>query len=464
MKNKLFFSLFLSVCICLGMEVVIAAPVDTATAKQAAVAFCQRHRTASVNPQLAYTQFINTGDATPAFYVFNLNKGFVIISADDSTDPILAYSDESVFDSTFMPSNMQSLLKDYVREIAVLKEHNAPSKWENAFDTHPKDTVTGIIVGPLLTSVWGQDTFYNEMCPVDVEGPNGHAVTGCVATAMAQVIRYWAYPTRGIGEIGYDHDYEDVQGSANYGYLYADFGNTFYDYANMPDKLDENSTQEEVTAVATLMYHCGISVRMMYGPNGSGAIGIMCPKALRENFGYPSDVHIEQRDNYSTSEWHEMIRHELDDDAPVMYSANCEEGGHEFICDGYSDDDYYHINWGWNGRFDGYYKLDLLNPRDYLFSSFHSIILNVRGTSTDVTTRGNDLIQVYPNPTENIITVQHGTNVRRIQVFDLCGKLIQTVETNGEKSLISLTSVAPGTYFLRLFDEQNVSVKKIIKR
>ena len=449
-----------------GLMPVCAAPVDTTVAKQAAVVFCQRHRNLSENPQLTYTQTIQIqGEEVPAFYVFSLDNGFVIISADDAAEPVLGYSDKGRFDSNQMPGNLKYFLNGYAREIGVLKEYDAPSKWENAFDGQPKDTLTGVIVGPLLTTRWSQDTLYNDMCPVDSAGPNGHVYTGCVATAMAQVIRYWEYPTVGEGEYGYEHNYEGVMdGCGNYGYIYANFGNTTYDYAHMPDVLDENSTAEEVAAVATLMFHCGVSVNMMYGVEGSAAIGIMSAKALRTYFRYPSNVKALSRDNYTFQEWKEMVNHELDEQAPVLYGGSDEAGGHAFVCDGYSDDEYYHINWGWEGRCNGYYRLSLLNPSIYYFTSGQHMIVNVRPVPVNVVDNPKPCLDIYPNPVQDQLTIQHSTAMNRVQIFDIYGKLLQSEELDGTSTSLNVSGLASGTYIVRITDDQNVVVRKFIKK
>lgn len=448
-----------------SIKSIYAAPVDTTVAKQAAIAFCQRQRNSS-DPQLVYTHILGEqGNETPAFYVFDLNNGFVIISANDVADPVLGYSDESRFNPEQIPDNMRSFLNGYAREIKVLEEHNAPSKWQNAFVSQPKDTLTGVIVGPLLTTKWSQDTLYNDMCPADTAGPNGHAVTGCVATAMAQVIRYWEHPTVGQGEYGYDDNYEGaMDGMGNYGYLYANFGNTTYDYAHMPDLLDETSSAEEIEAVATLIYHCGVSVNMMYGTQGSAAIGFMVAKALRNYFRYSSDVKTILRNDYTYHQWHELVNHELDEHAPVLYSGSGAAGGHAFVCDGYSDDNYYHINWGWEGRYDGYFKLELLNPADYSFASGQDITINVRPVPVNVPDNQKTSLQVYPNPAEDQIKIQHSSMMNKVQIFDVFGKLLQSTDLDDTSASLNVSGLASGTYILRIFDDQNVSVRKFIKR
>ena len=448
-----------------ALESSYASPIDTVVAKQAAIAFCQRQRILS-NPQLVYTHSCDEqGTETPAFYVFNFNKGFVIISGSDVAYPVLGYSSESQFDPGQIPDNMRAFLNEYAREIRVLEENNAPSKWQNAFVSQPKDTLTGVIVGPLLTTKWSQDTLYNDMCPADPSGPNGHAVTGCVATAMAQVIRYWAYPTIGQGEYGYEDNYEGaMEGMGNYGYLYVNFGNTTYDYAHMPDILDETSTAEEVEAVATLIYHCGVSVNMMYGTQGSSAIGFMVAKALRNYFRYPSNVKTISRDNYTDQHWHILVKHELDEHAPVLYGGSGEAGGHSFICDGYSDDNFYHINWGWEGRNDGYFKLELLNPAEYSFASGQNITINVRAVPVNVPDYLNSSLRIYPNPAADQIRIQNSSAMSKTQIFDVFGKLLQSTNLNDTSISLNVSNLAPGTYILHIFDGQNVSMRKFVKR
>ena len=184
------------------------------------------------------------------------------------------------------------------------------------------------------------------MCPADAAGPCGHAFTGCTITAMAQIMKYWNYPTKGTGSHSYSHP--------TYGNLSADFGSTTYQWSQMP-----NSVTSQNDAVATLMYHCGVSLETDYGPSASGAFD---PRdALVQYFNYSSNAMLVNRGGFTNSDWIRMLKTELDLRHPIWYTGS---GffGHSFICDGYQDADYFHFNWGWSGTSDGYFYIGNLNP------------------------------------------------------------------------------------------------------
>lgn len=465
-RNRSILLFMLSYCCFLVME---ASPVDVGRARNAALAFYTNRypqcKGMELQADLVFTQTADINDAAVAVcYVFNMSKGFVVVSADDRVEPVLGYSDRGSFSVQHLPSNVRYFMNRYAAEIKTLIQEDIllPSRWEEKSYTQGKqDTV---IVGQLLTTQWSQGDFYNDMCPADTAGPNGHTVTGCVATAMAQIIRYFQYPTVGEGEHGYDCNFI-VMGGDNYGYLYANFGATTYDYANMPDSLTENSTPEQVAAVATLMYHCGVSVNMMYGPDGSGAIGLNAVNALKNYFRYSEDVNLALKYRYSWPEWKALIKGELNSLAPVLYSGVDDEGGHAFVCDGYTSDDYFHINWGWAGKCDGYYKLHLLNPEEYNFSSNEDIIYNIRTKeSVGVEELGSFDVTIYPNPAKDNVTIVSKQNpITAVLLFDICGNLLEAIPANDNTVKVNISQLAAGTYLLRIYDKSGMSVRKLMK-
>jgi hypothetical protein len=195
------------------------------------------------------------------------------------------------------------------------------------------------------------------------EARGERTVTGCVATAMAQVLKYWDYPTQGNGS----HSYTHALGQQS-----ADFAATTYDWANMPLELTASSTDVQKAAVAKLMYHCGVSVDMNYGvasTGGSGAYtissksnGTHCAEyALREYWGYKPTLQGLQKASYKDADWKTMLKDELKAGRPVIYSGQG-DGGHCFVCDGYDENEYFHFNWGWGGLYDGFFKLNALEP------------------------------------------------------------------------------------------------------
>lgn len=304
-------------------------------------------------------------------YVFaNPQGGFVIVSAYDCVLPILGYSASSVF-ALPVPDNVQNWLEGYAWEISQLLQHEVEAsprvkaEWKRylAADDAPLPALL-TTVSPLLTTTWSQGTYYNSLCPTDATSGQ-HTATGCVATAMAQVMKYWNHPAQGRGSESYTHP--------TYGFLSANFGATTYDWSHMPNVLNNASTTQQVNAVATLMYHVGISIVTNYGLSATGgsaadvmsSSGINYPcveNALRQYFDYSPQVFGARLNGMGDDRWRAMLRHELDSARPVVYSGFDLSGGHCFVCDGYDSQDHFHFNWGWGGTSNGYFAIGSLNP------------------------------------------------------------------------------------------------------
>jgi len=327
------------------------------------------------NISLAYTAVPTNmnkapnGEPVVYYYVFNLNdtKGFVIISGDDIVEPILGYSNQGSFDAKNIPAHVAAWLKGYNDQIqyAIDQEMKPTSKIKAAWDlytnTNNKFPVyKGIqTVGPLVQTTWNQSPYYNDMCPYD-QGAAELTVTGCVATAMAQVLKYWNFPAQGAGFNSYN--------DPKYGTQSADFGSTTYDWTNMPLVLNGSNT-----AIATLMYHCGVSVNMTYGiaeTGGSSAYVVSsqspvtnCAEyALKTYFGYPTTLNGQVRQSFDDATWKSMMTADLDAIRPIIYAGFGSGGGHCFVCDGYDNNGLFHFNWGWQGQYDGYFDINALNP------------------------------------------------------------------------------------------------------
>ena len=318
----------------------------------------------------------------PNLYIFTADKGFVVMAADDCVQPILGYSPSDIFDSEDMPENLVWWLQGYNDEIQYAVENNlratseTAKMWKELSEGNAKAGKATAIVAPLIQTKWNQNKYYNRLCPAVSDGPDGHAYTGCVATAMAQIMRYWSYPTTGIGSHSYTWNGQTLN---------ANFGSTTYQWNNMADYYEyyfANGTDqyanwlsepsaEEITAVATLMYHCGVSVDMIYGGNstgGSAAINAYVANALRTYFNYSNTAQYKQKSYnssvyYSDNEWIAMLKSDLDAGRPVQYGGQDpnSNSGHAFVCDGYNSDDYFHFNWGWAGRYNGYFSLNNLD-------------------------------------------------------------------------------------------------------
>ena len=292
-------------------------------------------------------------------YLFEgADGGFVLVAADDAARPILGYSATGAMDTANMPPALQEWLKGYQKEIDILREAKGfppHAEWyalEQGIT--PKDTVWEG-VEPMLTTFWDQGYPYNGYCP-------GGSVTGCAATAQAQVMNYWKYPAFGQGSHSYTH--------VRYGVQQADFGHTLYDWENMPVEATASSPMVEKEAVALLMYHCGVSLEMDYSRDGSGAAGLAgisgyasIDNSLKDYFGYSNQMRVVHKDfGYGNAEWRDMIIADLDLGHPIVYTGAAEEGGHGFVCDGYDSRGYMHFNFGWSGRGDGYFPVDSISP------------------------------------------------------------------------------------------------------
>lgn len=319
------------------------------------------------------TQVSNRSVDNQHFYVFNLNddQGWVLVADDDRCIPILGYSKSGEFVTENLPANIEDWLTGISSEIQyaidndIVADKNTTRQWKELFAGISTEFINRgeNVVNPLVSTRWNQMPYYNDLCPYDNQY-NERTVTGCVATAMAQVLKYWNHPAVGTGSHSYSTN--------SYGTLYANFGGTQYDWDNMPIRVTSSSSSTQKSAVATLMYHCGVSVDMSYGvaaTGGSGAFVISqytnsenCAEfAFKNYFGYKSTAHGEMKDNIGDSQWKSMLRADLDASRPLVY-AGFGNGGHCFVCDGYDNSDQFHFNWGWDGQNDGYFSLSALNP------------------------------------------------------------------------------------------------------
>ncbi len=247
-------------------------------------------------------------------------------------------------------------------------------------------------VAPLLTTVWGQDAPYNMLCPEKENGKGEmqHCKVGCVACAMGQVMNYYQYPEIGIGT-----------GTNLFNQsLTVNFGETYYDWQHMRNSYVGSYTDEEATAVATLLYHCGVAVNMIYGLQSSStftAFANNMTTALTKYFGYDSDVRSVNRSNYSKDEWLQMIREELSAGRPIIYTGTSPSmGGHTWVVDGYDQEGRVHMNWGWLGLSNNYYDIDLLTA-GYDFKEKQSMVIGIQ-PSTAASIRGATSVNNASSP------------------------------------------------------------------
>ena len=288
-------------------------------------------------------------------YIFTAQQGFVVMAADDCVQPVLGYSLTGTFVAENMPTNVRGWLQGYDEEIqyAIDNQVKATTEvsqlWNDLVEGNSKAGMATAVVNNLLSTTWDQDPYYNDMCPYDQQAGE-RTVTGCVATAMAQIMKYWEHPSHGIGSHSYIHD--------RYGELSADYGNTAYNWSAMPNAIHSANTE-----IARLMYHCGVSVDMNYdisANGGSGAVTAFVANALQTYFNYQPCNYYE-RENYS-GDWVNMLKAELDAARPLQYNGRGSAGGHSFVCCGYDSNDKFYFNWGWSGTCDGFYALNSLQP------------------------------------------------------------------------------------------------------
>ncbi len=337
-------------------------PVDLERAARVAQGFWQGTLQAKAGP-LADAR---TADwpYSGIYHFAHPDGGFVLVAADDCAKPILGYSATAPLDASRMPAHLRQWLDGYQQQLDWLREHGGHAyahdslAWTLLAQGLPTKDDYGDGVEPLLSTRWDQYAPYNDLCPAGT-------VTGCAATAQAQMMKYWNHPAFGTGSHHYTH--------YRYGVQQADFGHTLYDWDHMPDQPTSASSSRERLAVATLMRHCGVSLEMNYGTaaeGGSSAIGLVghpgyasIDNSLQNHFGYSRQMQvIHKNEGYSNADWRAALIAELNLRHPIVYGGSSEQGGHGFVCDGYDSRGYMHFNFGWSGIGDGYYPVDSISP------------------------------------------------------------------------------------------------------
>ncbi len=486
--NRILLSILLITNVIISGKDINANNIDKTRARDVAAYFLSSQfgdKSITANTLRLVYEIPNAELNIPALYVFNADdeRGFVIVSGSDCVSPIVAYSTDGSFDPNNIPPNMMWWLNEQVQPIVYAQNNEleavdeVKASWRQLdeqalpyFGTSSKATKV------LLTSTWNQWPLYNNMCPV----MNGnHSVTGCVATAMAQIIYYWRYPIEGKASNSYSWNGTTVS---------ADFSNTHYDYDNMVDALTSSSTQEQIDAVALLSFHCGVSVNMYYTDSLSGTSSDKVPKAFRMYFKYHKDSmdYISRSDapyynanstttaNAKDSAWVDVIRAEIIKNRPVYYSGKDPNGGqhagHAFVCDGYNDQTgTLHFNWGWGGSGDCYcnvYKSKLkpsnsIGGRGYNFTADHRACIGITPPKDSIQNVGIREVEtpftaaIYPNPANERITVSYqlsDDNNATMQIFDIAGLLVEekTLTHASTQITINVSGYTPGIYVCRI--------------
>lgn len=324
-----------------------ASPVDIQEASDVAASFLKQSSVKEVAVPFEH------------LYVFNGDHCFVIVPDDDVVTPIIGYSHDRCFDAASMNDNLKGWLMQIDENIQACKDagKQATDKVRGQWDFVRKGlglpVVNRSVVEPLVKTKWDQGNPFNGSCP-------GGSVTGCSATAMAQVMKYWEFPNHGIGSHSYVHP--------DYGTLSADFSAATYDWDHMPLRpLPATVSDVERQALSTLMYHCGVSIDMNYGLDESSGDMTKMVSSMPEYFGYAPTIEWKYQRNYSDADWKLLLKAELNASRPMCYASgfprkNNRYSFHAFVCDGYDEFDYFHFNWGWGGSGDGYYAVNPMYP------------------------------------------------------------------------------------------------------
>jgi len=392
--------LFLLICILISFQLTYGKQVDVTTAKTVGQNYLISKGSSGPVLQLAYKAIGNaqpgSADSITYYYIFSAKPGFVIVSGDDRAIPILGYSTQESFDPNNIPPNFAMWLENKKNEIDYGVKNSIPasdeinSQWQNIKSGYTAPSQSGKTatssVNPLIQTTWNQAPLYNALCPYDYTY-NERTVTGCVATTMAQIMKYWNYPASG----NRSHSY-----SSKYGTLSANFSGTTYQWDSMPNFVLSNNYY----AVATLMYQCGIAVGMEYGvaqTDGSGAwvlasdSAICAQNAYLDYFSYDTKtMQGLEMQNYSYNNWISLIKNELNNGRPVEYEGFGSDGGHTWVCDGYDANNTFHMNWGWGGESDGYFSINALDPTALgvgggagNFNSYQGMLLGIQPPLVD---------------------------------------------------------------------------------
>lgn len=351
MKPRLIISLILAVFI---TTAIFAKDIPLSKAEKVAKNF-YFEKASVFGYKINYSDIIinETYKVENAYYVFNFSEGWVVVSAEDATSPVLGYNMDGTYPTNEQINyNFSSWMQHYVDQYNYIKENNIiadkdiSSQWDKYINSEPQQLLAANrdVTTPLLTALWNQDAPYNLLCPEDEAGPGGHVYVGCVATAMSQIMHYWRYPNSGSGSDSY-YQYP-------YGTISADYDTT-YNWNGMQDVISNDNPWD----IALIGFHAAVSVEMHFSADGSGSYSWDVPSALENHFNYSTSAAYIEKNNYSTSVWENYMQQDLDAGKPLYYSGYSSSGGHAFVCDAYEGMNYYHFNFGWSGSGNGFFTL-----------------------------------------------------------------------------------------------------------
>ena len=380
--NLLFFSLIVAISAGAQTRTVQDALREAQSFVNTSVSYANRTQV-NADMKLCYTvQMPERTDAAAYLFQVGEDGGFVLVSAQENSGTVLAYSDEGHIDVDNIPDNMQVWLQHYAEEIAWASTHSDL----DAIATRPVGTASSSIDPLLGETVWNQDSPFNDGCPVDYNGKR--CVTGCVATATAQIMYYWKTPTVGTGS----HSYTWTMGNGSQKTLSVNFSNSTYDWGNMKPSYNAGYSTQQGQAVAKLMYDVGVASDMQYGSSSSGTSVQAAARALISYFGYDASMRMIRPEYTGNRAFADQVLAELQAKRPVLIGGSTRNNeGHAFVCDGYDGNGYFHINWGWGGMQNGFFALSALDPEKQGIggaASGEGFSVNVRGVLGIMPDRG----------------------------------------------------------------------------
>lgn len=342
--------------------------IDRSEMLEVAKGFFQEHSTRkSYSSEDIQWKDFSRGDTTLMYLAHN-QKDFVLFANDMRVDPILGYSLEGTFQGEEFPPQLEDLLKGYSDQILLLKRkpvQKASTNFAGTWEDYLKGDFNKMSaqVEPIIDVNWNQGRGWNRYCPEDADGPGGHAYVGCVAVAMGQAMSVYEHPDRGEDSSSYRH--------SEYGEISANYEETQYKWNLMSATAADDYN-------SLLLYHLAVSVEMDFAPDGSGAYTKDAASALKKYFDYSNDLYYASSTDDQV--WTGLLKSELDAGRPIIYGGNNgSDVGHAFNLDGYADNDYFHVNWGWSGQYNGYFTLSSLTPysgADY--SKNGKAVLNIK--------------------------------------------------------------------------------------
>ncbi len=394
--------------------------------------------------QLTHTRYSTLSPTMPVFYIFNDDKngGWVIVSAEDRAQHVLGYNLSGKFDAEAMPCNVSAWLDEYGSQIEHL-QLNPQLATKPSIQGARLASLSNI--DPLITTTWNQGYPYHEQCP---KINNEYPYTGCTATAFAQIMNYYKYPTSACAAI-------PSYITKTVGMTVPELPATTFDWDNMLDSYSGSYTNANKDAVAKLMRYCGQATCMDYTLSSSAAYIELIPYTISYYFGYDKldPAHMEARERFDDEIWTQMVHDELSKGRPLAYAGGNDNGGaHTFIVDGYRNGDF-HLNWGWGGRFDGYFQLSAFTPSTHDYTKSHRAVFGIVPKRADINGDGminiadlsvliDMLLGIVPTTSQTVGDIDLDGTVAISDVSALIDKLLGDTESAGSIETYTVNGVS----------------------